>query len=185
MTNGYGATSLKDIAKAADVSTGTLYRYFPSKADLLFRIRRISLDNLHRVAEDLPEAMPLVDKLCAVIREDMASVSQGIELERATGETDPRVELALAVRSESYGSLEQLKQEHRFQQELQSIYRVLIEHEQTQGRFDASIDAEGLSQTVAALYFQAVDEAILEGGLDVVRAMRPKLETLFRDAACE
>jgi AcrR family transcriptional regulator len=33
---GYGNTTLEDIAEAAEVSTGTLFAYFPSKEDILF-----------------------------------------------------------------------------------------------------------------------------------------------------
>src|SRR6266702_2860125 len=33
---GYHATTLPDIAEAADVSTRTIFAYFPSKEDLLF-----------------------------------------------------------------------------------------------------------------------------------------------------
>ena len=67
LEHGYDATSLKDIAEAADVSTGTLYRYFPSKSDMLFQIRADSQEHLREVAETLPEDLPLLEQLLTII----------------------------------------------------------------------------------------------------------------------
>lgn len=179
LEQGYDATSLKDIAEAAGVSTGTLYRYFPSKSDFLFQIRANSQEHLREMADTLPEALPLADKLCAIIAADEAAVSRGMEQAALAESDDPRLMLALALRRETYGSRALLEEEEGFRRNLREIYRKLIETEQARGTFDASADAQELSEIVSALYFQAIDRAILEGSFDVTRNLRPKLELIF------
>lgn len=179
LQQGYDNTSLKDIAEAADVSTGTLYRYFPSKSDFLFQIRASSQEHLREIAETLPAEMPLADKLCAIIAADEAAVSRGMERAALAESNDPRLTLALATRRETYGSRSQLEEEERFRRNLREIYRGLIKAEQERGAFDATADAQELSEIVSALYFQAIDRAILEGSFDVARNLRPKLELIF------
>jgi AcrR family transcriptional regulator len=52
---GYEATTLRDIAKEANVSVGLLYRYFPSKqAVILALYERLSADYAHRAAAMRP-----------------------------------------------------------------------------------------------------------------------------------
>ncbi len=177
--NGYQETSLRDIAKAADVSTRTLYRYFPSKSDLLFYIRRNSQEHLRSLIENLSDDMSLVDKLCTVMRADQDSVSYGMDLDGNPEVDKPHQELALTVRRESYGSIDQLRQEEEFRAELQSIYRRIIEQAQSCGELDSSLDAQGLSEVVSALYFQAIDKSILRSEFDVTETVRPKLKMIF------
>src|SRR5207253_6156305 len=45
---GYHATTLPDIAEAADVSTRTIFAYFPSKEDILFSDFPLLKDTLER-----------------------------------------------------------------------------------------------------------------------------------------
>ncbi|MBC7869806.1 MAG: TetR/AcrR family transcriptional regulator [Chitinophagaceae bacterium] len=53
LERGYERTSLQDIAKAAGISTGTIFKHFPTKAALFGEI-------MARVWEATPEAVPLV-----------------------------------------------------------------------------------------------------------------------------
>ena len=51
-TRGYAATTLRDIAKDAEVSVGLLYRYFPSKQAVVIALYdRLSSDYERRAAE--------------------------------------------------------------------------------------------------------------------------------------
>jgi len=52
---GYHATTLPDIAKAADVSTRTIFAYFPSKEDILFCDFPALKEALARALADRPE----------------------------------------------------------------------------------------------------------------------------------
>jgi AcrR family transcriptional regulator len=58
-------TSLDDIAKAARVGPGTLYRHFPTRGDLLKAVYRNELENLAEAADKLADTMPPVEALRA------------------------------------------------------------------------------------------------------------------------
>ncbi|MEM8986097.1 MAG: TetR/AcrR family transcriptional regulator [Pseudomonadota bacterium] len=53
---GYGKTTMSEIANDCNMSTGNLYRYFPSKMDIAeafaSRVRRTHLKELTQIAED-------------------------------------------------------------------------------------------------------------------------------------
>lgn len=180
VTQGYTATSTRNIAQAADVSTGTLYRYFPSKSDILFQIRRSSHENLHRVAQQLPADMPLMEKIRTIVNEDVTVISEGIDLPTDSELSGPLLELALAARAESYSSLDQLRAEEGFRKELRSIYAEAIRQAQGAGLFDPTADAEVFAQAIAAFYFQALDQTTLDPSLKPAELIAPKLEILFK-----
>src|SRR6266513_4553141 len=52
---GYHATTLPDIAEAADVSTRTIFAYFPSKEDILFSDFVLMKQALAQALADRPE----------------------------------------------------------------------------------------------------------------------------------
>jgi AcrR family transcriptional regulator len=52
---GYHATTLPDIAEAADVSTRTIFAYFPSKEDILFADFPLMKDALEQALAERPE----------------------------------------------------------------------------------------------------------------------------------
>jgi AcrR family transcriptional regulator len=53
---GYQTTTLPEIAEAADVSTRTIFAYFPSKEDILFSELDEMKDALARAVAERPEA---------------------------------------------------------------------------------------------------------------------------------
>jgi AcrR family transcriptional regulator len=54
-TRGYSATTLPEIAEAADVSTRTIFSYFPSKEDILFSDFPLVKDALAHALAERPE----------------------------------------------------------------------------------------------------------------------------------
>src|SRR3979490_3518432 len=54
-TRGYQTTTLPDIAEAADVSTRTIFAYFPSKEDILFSDFPAMKEALARALAERPE----------------------------------------------------------------------------------------------------------------------------------
>src|SRR5438132_5590407 len=52
---GYDATTVPEIAAAADVSTRTIFAYFPSKEDILFSDFPLMKEALAQVLADRPE----------------------------------------------------------------------------------------------------------------------------------
>lgn len=67
LRNGYGLTSINEIAKAARVSRNTLYARFPTKADLFRNIveRQIAAFNLRSDPSSMPESETLADRMRA------------------------------------------------------------------------------------------------------------------------
>jgi AcrR family transcriptional regulator len=54
VANGYHATTLADIAEAADVSTRTIFAYYPSKEDILFSEFPALLDAIAQALRERP-----------------------------------------------------------------------------------------------------------------------------------
>jgi AcrR family transcriptional regulator len=64
---GYGHTTLEQIAEAAEVSKGTLFAYFPSKEDILFPDRRWFYDELERQLKRRDDNQTTFDALREVL----------------------------------------------------------------------------------------------------------------------
>ncbi len=58
---GYHATTLPDIAEAADVSTRTIFSYFPSKEDILFSNFALMKEALVRALAERPEGQDALE----------------------------------------------------------------------------------------------------------------------------
>jgi AcrR family transcriptional regulator len=58
---GYHATTLPDIAEAADVSTRTIFAYFPSKEDILFSDFALLKDALAQALAERPEGQDTLE----------------------------------------------------------------------------------------------------------------------------
>src|SRR5882672_11063018 len=71
---GYHATTLPDIAEAADVSTRTIFAYFPSKEDILFSDFPVMKEALTQALAERPEG----EEALETVREFILS-SHGIK----------------------------------------------------------------------------------------------------------
>jgi AcrR family transcriptional regulator len=68
-TKGFEAASIAEIARAAQVSDGLIYRYFTNKRDLLFRVLQVFYERiLGEVEAQVSEAIRFDDKLHRLIR---------------------------------------------------------------------------------------------------------------------
>ena len=56
--NGFHQTSMQDVIKAANLSVGAVYRYFPSKNDLIAAIAEQIVDELAKVFDSLAAETP-------------------------------------------------------------------------------------------------------------------------------
>jgi TetR/AcrR family transcriptional repressor of bet genes len=72
-TKGYAATSLKDIAVAADVTPALIYHYFDSKEDLLLATMASVQNTLHRAVDAAAEGVSdPFDRIAATVDEAAA-----------------------------------------------------------------------------------------------------------------
>ena len=67
---GYEATSLINIAEEAQVSTRTLYKYYPTKDAILRQFTSENIMAAMKYARQLPDSMPLMEKVIAVMTYD-------------------------------------------------------------------------------------------------------------------
>lgn len=74
---GYDATTLADIAEAADVSPRTIFAYYDSKEDILFCEEGHVIDRLEQMLEERPPGATTID----AIREFFASIEPPDEQE--------------------------------------------------------------------------------------------------------
>jgi AcrR family transcriptional regulator len=72
---GYDRTTIDEIAMTAEVGTRTLYRYFPTKEDLLVMMARPGLRALVTGLCDRPDEEPLHDALFAALDRFCAGLS--------------------------------------------------------------------------------------------------------------
>lgn len=88
--HGYAATTVDDIAAAAEVSRSTFFRYFPTKEDVVL------FDDvdpvMERVANDLPAGTPLLEAVRTIVRESFGSLD-----DEARALEEVRMELARTV----------------------------------------------------------------------------------------
>lgn len=112
---GYHATSMSDIADAMSLNKGTLYYYFPSKADILHAIyleayARLD-ENVRRVPADLPADEELVGYVRAILH-TISAVPDVIAVyfqEHPWLETSLTPEQARGVRAKEAQFTEQLR----------------------------------------------------------------------------
>jgi AcrR family transcriptional regulator len=74
---GYQATTLAEIAEAADVSTRTIFAYFPSKEDILFSSFASMKEELGRALAERPEGQDALE----TVREFILSLHKAEETE--------------------------------------------------------------------------------------------------------
>ena len=182
LEKGYEATTLKDIAEAADVSTGTLYRYFPSKGDFLVEIGRASVEHLKAYSEELPENMSIVEAVLSVLLEDIRGTQNVFFSPEADGDS-PRQRYAndirMAYNCEIYASKEHLDIELATRSELAAIYASLIERAKEDGSLNLSGDSTTMAQIIVAIFFRELDKGMYRYDYPYETKFREKLAILF------
>lgn len=182
LEKGYEATTLKDIAEAADVSTGTLYRYFPSKGDFLVEIGRASVEHLTAFAEELPEDMPVVEAVMAVLLEDIRG-TQHVFFSPEPNDDSPHQRYAndirMAYNCEIYASKEHLDIELATRAALAAIYAGIIERAKEDGSLRLTGDSAVMAQIIVAIFFRELDKGMYRYDYPYESKFREKLAILF------
>jgi AcrR family transcriptional regulator len=83
LERGYAATTVQDIAEAADVSPRTFFRYFPSKEDTITAIVGSSVDDIIDHLETHPEDLVLRVALSSALGMVAAQVRRDLDASRA------------------------------------------------------------------------------------------------------
>jgi AcrR family transcriptional regulator len=102
---GYHATTLPDIAEAADVSTRTIFAYFPSKEDILFSDFPVMKEALAQALAERPEG----EEALETVREFILS-SHGIEKSETQEQLGRCIESDETLRSHLRARIAQLEE---------------------------------------------------------------------------
>lgn len=178
---GYKSTTLSDIAKAADVSTGTLYRYFPSKGDFLVEIGKNSVEHLRVFAQELPEGMNLLEAVLSIMLEDIRGTQEAFFGPQVDGESEEfwPSDIRLAYSHEIYSSKEHLDIELATRAELAGIYASVIEDAKELGTLETHFDSIVFAQIIVAMFFSEFDKGIYCKNYPYEHRFRERLGVLF------
>lgn len=178
LSQGYEATTLSDIAKAADISTSTLYRHYPLKGDFLVEIGKQSVERLKEVAAELDDSLGVYDGILAIMLADIEGTryiffGEGDDADR------PANDIRLAYSYEIYASKEHLDIELATRAELASIYAAVIERGKERGEIDLAFDSYACAQIIVAIFFSEFDKGIYRNDYPYELRFREKLDVLF------
>ncbi len=140
---GYDATTVEQIAAAAEISTTTFYRYFSSKEDLVLSGEYEEEQGLHFT--EIPQGMPLAESLRAMLGKIRESGEVAGADERA----------AMLARLRLIGSIPELRtlQQRRTQEGMQAFAKMLAEPSGTdpsslEGRVAAALVGGAVAETL-------------------------------------
>lgn len=149
---GYSKASIREIAKGAEVTSASLYHYFPTKAELLkatvAMIEEIALPRLHSAGRCGGDA---VDRLDAVLDES----------DRLMREYPYLAAFERAIRAESAAFLRRGHARGVEFEALRDIIAEIVDDAQRQGALGAGIDVQGAVDAVYALARGLTEQAAI------------------------
>jgi AcrR family transcriptional regulator len=139
---GYGAATLRDIARRAHVGLGTLFNYAQDKRDLVFLIFNEELNAVTDVALAAPRAgQPLVEQLLAVFRVHYRWLG-----------SKPALARILLQELTFYSSGKQAATFHGIRARLMGAIEQLVLASQAEGKVRADEHPEAIARCVFFLY---------------------------------
>lgn len=174
LKQGFHDTTLAEIAEFADVSTGTLYRYFPSKGDFLLEVVSDSVEQLSVFIEDLPrDGVGVEEALVATMMKDiqntaeqfekiehphqLAKLGEGGEKSRCLSSS-----VALAYSRAMYARPASFEREKEMRAKATGIYREILDRAKEAGQLEEGVDSSLLANLIVALYLSEFDNGIFQ-----------------------
>ncbi len=139
---GYSQATIREIAKAADMTSGSLYHYFPNKSELLTAtVREIDEIAFPRLRAAAAQADDVVDRLEAVLD----------ELHRLMREYPYLAAFDQAMRTESTAHPRNSRAGHPGLKALRDIINDIIEDARTRGALPADANSGAAVDAIYAL----------------------------------
>lgn len=181
LKQGYESTTIRQIAAAAEVSTGTVYRYFPNKSDFLTFYPARSVDHLRHFADTIPDDVELFEVILRVLMED---VRGNLEIFYRPVECDGECvyesnDLRWGYWSSFASDAAHFEEEMAVRQSLIDLYNEILEEGKRRGELEADADTEALSQIIVAIFFQESERRLRVTEQELEAALRRNVGVLL------
>lgn len=143
LRNGFHQSTMQDVIREADLSVGAVYRYFPSKNDLIIALSEQVIAEVSGVFESLTAAEPAPPLAAVMVR----------AVEVVTAETEPHgtLRLALQIWSESLHDPALAEFVRGVYERLRAILITVARQAQSRGELPADADPEAVGSVLFAL----------------------------------
>lgn len=137
--------TVQDIADAAGVSRATFFNYFDSKNDIATAFGRRQREWVESYSASLPEDMPALEKVLAVLRADIDRVCNSLG----------NLRFARYLMTAIFSNEKMARTEIANWGELAQVYRGILEAGQEKGEVPESLDVALVAHVIVELYFSA------------------------------
>ncbi|MEU5841028.1 TetR/AcrR family transcriptional regulator [Rhodococcus sp. NPDC047139] len=147
---GYSGATIREIARTADITSGTLYHYFPNKAELVrAAFTEIAEVSIPRFAAAADEVDGVLDKLMAVLDEGAALVR----------ENPYAVAFDRALRSEGAAHLRLNEDSDLIFVSLRQVIAGIVEKADADGILHADAQPDGTTEAIFSMLRGLYDHA--------------------------
>jgi AcrR family transcriptional regulator len=166
---GYAATTIEDIAAAADIAKGTFFNYFPTKQAVLLHLNELQVSRLRAAVMTAPELSALSAR--ERVRAIFTALAAGIEGQREM----VRVVAAETLRSPpAMGELQQM-----INRDLDSMLAEIIVAGQASDEIRADVSADELARLLSGVYFVTIINWLDAEGADLAALLGRSLDLLM------
>jgi len=173
LRNGFHQTSMQDVIREAGLSVGAVYRYFPSKTDLITEIAERVIDQIEAVfatvvAEEPPPTM-------------LESLERAVDLVAENTGPDGTLRLAVQIWGEATTDPALASFVDKVYRRIRELLVALAQRAIDRGELPRGADAEAVGVVLFSLMPGYGLQRILTGGPEP-RAFKAGLRTLFSQA---
>lgn len=166
---GYAATTVEEIAAAADIAKGTFFNYFPTKQAVLLHLNELQVARLRAAVAAAPELHRLSAR--EQVRTIFSALAAGIEGQR---------EMVRVVAAETLLSPPALGEMQRLvNRDLDGMLAECVAAGQASGELRPDVPAEELAQLLRGIYFVTIVNWLDAEGADLAALLGRSLDLLM------
>lgn len=166
---GYAATTVEEIAAAADIAKGTFFNYFPTKQAVLLHLNELQVARLRAAVDARPELHELSAR--EQVRAIFSALAAGIEGQR---------EMVRVVAAETLLSPPALGEMQRLvNRDLDSMLAACVAAGQASGELRPDAPAEELARLLSGIYFVTIVNWLDAEGADLAALLGRSLDLLM------
>lgn len=175
--HGFHATTMQQICAAAALSPGAVYRYFPSKEEIVATLCEREFERAAALIAAAQDARSFDEAIAALVQVFFHEFATFAECGNA---------LDLELWAEASRNAEVRALGQRLMARLRGPLREIVRRAQTRNEVNPTLDPEAVAAAGLAFFYGLVVQKVMEPALDVdayARAMRALLDGTFRPAA--